>query len=131
MEGGVGNNLILVVDDDRKNLVIIKAFLTSDGFDVDLARNGEEALEKIADAPPDLILMDVFMPYMSGMELSETLKSRPETKDIPILAMSAYHEYASGAPRADLAADDFLKKPFSRENLLRKIRELIGGGPRD
>lgn len=118
--------LILVVDDDRKNLAIVSAFLRSDGFDVDLAMNGEEALEKIADAPPDLILMDVFMPYMSGMELGEALKSKPETKHIPILAMSAYHEYASGAPRADLAADDFLKKPFTRELLLRKVRDLLG-----
>lgn len=88
--------------------------------------NGEEAMEKIADAPPDLILVDVFMPYMSGVELSESLKSKPETKNVPILAMSAYHEYASGAPRADLAVDDFLKKPFSRESLLRKVRDLLG-----
>lgn len=126
----MNEKLVLVVDDDKKNLAIVRTFLAADGYDVELAMNGEEALEKIAEALPDLIVMDVFMPYMSGIELSEALKHKPETKDIPILGMSAYHEYASGAPRADLAADAFLKKPFTRENLLRTVRELIGGDPR-
>jgi CheY-like chemotaxis protein len=68
------------------------------------------------------------MPALSGLELSDTLKKDAATSWIPILAMSAYHEYEKGAPRRDLAADDFMKKPFSREQLLLKVRQLLGEG---
>lgn len=84
---------ILVVDDDPKNQKIVGAYLKA---------------------------LDVFMPYMSGLELSEALKADPRTSGIPILAMSAYHEYAAGEPRRDLAADDFLKKPVRMDQLLEK-----------
>lgn len=122
---------ILVVDDDPKNLKIIGAYLKAAGYDVEFAHDGEEALEKIRDFPPDLVILDVFMPAMSGLELSDALKSDPRTVGIPILAMSSYHEYAAGAPRRDLAADDFLKKPVRMDQLLEMVGKMLnrpGGG---
>lgn len=117
---------ILVVDDDRNTLKLVSILLKQAGYVVDLTRDGEEALEKIADSPPDLVILDVFMPSMSGLELADTLKKDAQTSGIPLLAMSAYHEYEKGAPRRDLAADDFLKKPISKDELLEKVRALLG-----
>lgn len=117
---------ILVVDDDRNNLKLISLHLKRAGYIVDLAQDGEEALEQIVGSPPDLIILDVFMPSMSGLELAETLKNDDRTKAIPLLAMSAYHEYETGAPRRDLAADAFLKKPIFKDELLEKVRSLLG-----
>lgn len=117
--------VILVVDDDPKNARIVGAYLKAGGYTVEFAADGEEALELLRDFLPDLILMDVFMPAMSGLELSEALKSDARTRGIPILAMSAYHEYAAGAPRRDLAADDFIKKPVRMDQLLEKVALLL------
>lgn len=116
---------ILVVDDDPKNSKIVGAYLKAGGYTVEFAADGEEALEKLRDFPPELILLDVFMPAMSGLELGEALKSDPRTRGIPILAMSSYHEYATGAPRRDLAADDFIKKPVRMDLLLEKVGKLL------
>jgi len=117
--------VILVVDDDPKNSKIVGAYLKAGGYEVEFAADGEEALERLRDFPPDLILLDVFMPAMSGLELGDTLKNDPRTAGIPILAMSSYHEYASGAPRQDLAADDFIKKPARMDELLEKVGKLL------
>lgn len=116
---------ILVVDDNQQNLKIIGGYLQAGGYNVEFAADGEEALEIIRDSSPDLVVLDVFMPAMSGLELSELLKGDPGTRKIPILAMSAYHEYAAGAPRRDLAADDFIKKPVRMEELLEKVGALL------
>ncbi|MHB8835231.1 MAG: response regulator [Candidatus Methylomirabilia bacterium] len=116
---------ILVVDDDRKNLKIVGAYLKAAGYEVEFAHDGEEALEKIRDCAPNLIVLDVFMPAMSGLELSDALKSDPQTRGIPILAMSSYHDYAAGAPRLDLPADDFLKKPVRMDHLLEKVGKML------
>jgi CheY-like chemotaxis protein len=121
----MSEEVVLVVDDDPKNAKIVGAYLKAGGYQVEFAGDGEDALERLRSFPPDLILLDVFMPAMSGLELSEALKSDPRTRGIPILAMSSYHEYATGAPRRDLAADDFIKKPVRMDELLDKVAALL------
>lgn len=121
----MSEELILVVDDDPKNSKIVGAYLKAGGYEVEFAADGEEALEKVRDFPPELLLLDVFMPAMSGLELSEALKNDPRTRGIPILAMSSYHEFAAGEPRQDLAADDFIKKPVRMDELLEKVGMLL------
>lgn len=121
----MSGEFILVVDDDRKNLEIVHALLTHAGYDVEVTSEGEDALERIAETPPDLIILDVFMPFMSGMEVADALKGGARTRAIPLLAMSAYHEFEKGAARRDLAVDDFLRKPVDKEELLKKVRDLL------
>lgn len=119
---------ILVVDDNREILTTIGALLEAQGYDVDFAFDGEEALEKIATGVPDLILTDIFMPGMGGLELAEALRRDPRLEKIPILAMSAIGEYETGEPRKDLLADDFIGKPPAKQELLDKVEALLRRG---
>jgi len=118
-------HFILVVDDNREILTTIGALLQAEGYLVDFAFDGEEALEKIATGAPDLILTDIFMPGMGGLELAEALKRDPRLDRIPILAMSAIGEYETGQPRKDLLADDFIRKPPAKQELLDKVEALL------
>lgn len=124
---------ILVVDDDRKILESVGVALETAGYDIEYAFDGEEALEKLAHVTPDLVLVDIFMPFLGGLELCDRLREDRQTRGVPILAMSGLSEFASGEPRKDLQADDFIHKPLNTGELLRKVRALLerrGGRPR-
>lgn len=116
---------ILVVDDSREMLESVGGALAASGYHVVYAMDGEEALEKVAEAAPDLIVTDIFMTCMSGLELGDRLREMAPSRRIPVLAMSGMLEYETGAPRADLPADDFIGKPFRKEELLAKVRALL------
>lgn len=122
------DDFILVVDDNREILATVGAILTEHGYLVDFAFDGVEALEKIATGAPDLILTDIFMPGMGGLELADVLKSDPQRRQIPILAMSAIEEYETGEPRKDLHADDFIRKPPAKQELLDKVGAMLRRG---
>lgn len=121
----MNRDYILVVDDNREILTTIGALLEQEGYRVEFAFDGEEALEKIAIDAPDLILTDIFMPGMGGLELADALKRDPRSERIPILAMSAIEEYETGEPRQDLHADDFIRKPPAKQELLDKVEALL------
>ena len=116
---------ILVVDDSREMLESVGGALMAAGYRVVFAADGEEGLEKFAEVDPDLVVTDIFMPQMSGLELGDRLREIGCSRRIPILAMSGMQEYAGGAPREDLHADDFLEKPFHKEELLKRVRALL------
>jgi CheY-like chemotaxis protein len=118
-------NKILVVDDDRRNVQAITDQLLSLGYDVESAGDGYEALESIIFDPPQLILIDVFIPDLSGPELSEKLRQIPDICNIPVIAMSGYHEFGHGQLRKDLFADDFIGKPFRITEVISKIEQLL------
>lgn len=117
----------MVVDDDRKSRVILEKYLASSGFEVVLAFNGDEALEILSVDPYfDLIITDIMMPYVTGFDLAEKLKAYSETRDIPIIATSAFHDWRKSMDEHELTVDGFVPKPVDREILRAEIRRLTG-----
>jgi two-component system alkaline phosphatase synthesis response regulator PhoP len=117
--------VILVVDDNQQNLELLQVYLE----DVDCrsipAHDGPEALEIIAKEPPDLILLDVMMPKMSGFEVCRRIKNDPKTSDIPVIMVTALNEFGDIERAIDSGTDDFLSKPVNRLELLTRIKTML------
>ncbi|MBW4594994.1 MAG: hybrid sensor histidine kinase/response regulator [Brasilonema angustatum HA4187-MV1] len=115
---------ILAVDDNPDNLILLETILESEGYKVELISNGMDALEQIAQDPPDLILLDVMMPEIDGYEVTRRIRQNREISYIPILLITAYHD-ASVVEGLDAGADDFIRKPFDHEELLARVRSML------
>lgn len=112
---------ILIVDDLDDNLEILGSLLTFDGYEVQTARDGEEALKRVRDSRPDLILMDVLMPGMSGFELCERLKSRESTKDIPVIFVSSMSDIDSKINGFKVGGVDYINKPYQHAEIVVRV----------
>lgn len=116
---------ILVVDDDQQNLELVQAYLEDIECQTVAARDGIEALQLVADGKPDLILLDVMMPKMSGFEVCRRLKSDPHTTDIPVIMVTALNEFGDIERGIDSGTDDFVSKPINKLELLTRIRTML------
>src|SRR5215472_16247033 len=116
---------VLVVDDLVPNVKLLAAKLQAEYFDVITALSGAEALEKVAQSPPDLILLDVMMPGMDGFEVCQRLKSDPKTTHIPIVMVTALSDTENRVRGLEAGADDFLTKPVNDIALFARARSLI------
>jgi PleD family two-component response regulator len=116
---------ILIVDDDEDVLLIVQTILDNAGYTAVMARNGREGVEKAFEARPDLILLDVMMPELSGWEVCTTLKSAPETRMIPIAMLTVKSEIRDLITGMQVGADDYITKPFTRKKLLSTVRRLL------
>ncbi|HKP17130.1 MAG TPA: response regulator transcription factor [Gaiellaceae bacterium] len=114
---------ILVVDDERPVREALERALRLEGYDVDLAADGQEALLSIARRGVDAIVLDVLMPVMDGLETSRMLRRRDDRT--PILMLTARHEVSDRVAGLDAGADDYLVKPFALEELLARLRALL------
>ena len=117
--------IILVVDDDQQNLELVQVYLEDIECETLAARDGLEALEIVARKKPDLILLDVMMPKMSGFEVCRRLKSDPATRDIPVIMVTALNELADIERGVDSGTDDFLSKPVNRLELVTRVKSLL------
>lgn len=113
---------ILVVDDDPEILSLLKRGLSYEGYAVDTASSGTEALQKARDREPDLVVLDIMMPGLDGIEVSKRLR---QASDIPILMLTAKGTVADRVAGLDSGADDYLVKPFSFDELLARVRALL------
>ncbi len=116
---------ILVVDDGAANVDLLEAYLVPEGYSVEKAYDGLEALERVTASPPDLILLDVMMPRLDGYEVCRRLKSSAATVFIPIVMITALQELEEKIKGIDMGADDFLSKPFNKIELLTRVRSLL------
>jgi DNA-binding NarL/FixJ family response regulator len=116
---------ILIVDDEPLNVDYLAQELESSGFIAETADNGLEALERVAAAPPDLVLLDVMMPGMDGISVLRTLKDDPETRLIPVVLMTALNAVEDRVRGIEAGADDFLSKPVDDRELLARIRTAL------
>ena len=121
----VAESKVLVVDDNAQNLELLVAYLDSLACGVATAVDGIDALEKIAQEAPDLILLDIMIPRMSGFEVCRKLKSDPETRDIPIIMVTALNELGDIERAVESGTDDFITKPVNRLELTTRVRSLL------
>ncbi|MCU0524373.1 MAG: response regulator [Elainella sp. Prado103] len=120
----VRTDRILVVDDIPDNSFLLQTLLEEEGYQVEVADDGRTALRKIADNPPDLILLDVMMPGMNGFEVTQRIRQNAELPFIPILLITGYTE-PSPADGFDLGADGFIRKPIDFDELLNRVRSIL------
>lgn len=116
---------VLIVDDNATNVELISVQLKPFNYDVRKAFGGEEALQMVREDAPDLILLDLMMPHMSGYEVCKRLKSDPDTRLIPIIIVTALREIDDKIKAIELGADDFLMKPFNKLELTARVQSLL------
>ena len=116
---------VLIVDDERRNLELLKIMLASEGYVLRTALNGEEGLAIVAAEPPDLILLDVMMPGMDGYEAAGKIKGNPTTKNIPVIMLTALDDRNARMLGLSAGAEDFLTKPVDRAELCVRVRNLL------
>jgi signal transduction histidine kinase len=117
--------LILIVDDTRVNLQLLGKILMKVNYELAIANSGYEALDMLKEVKPDLILLDVMMPDMDGYEVCKTLKSSPETKDIPVIFLTAKAEKEDLIKGFELGAVDYVTKPFNAPELLARVKNHL------
>ena len=116
---------VLVVDDNQQNLELLQAYLEDVDCETVPARDGVEALEIIGKEPPDLILLDVMMPKMSGFEVCKRIKNDPHTCDIPVIMVTALNEFGDIEHGIDSGTDDFISKPVNKLELTTRVKTML------
>jgi len=116
---------ILLVDDNQQNLELVQAYLEALPCRLSVAHDGIEAMESIDGDRPDLVLLDVMMPRMSGFEVCRRIKGNPDTRGIVVVMLTALNEVADYERAVESGTDDFLSKPVNKLELLTRIRSLL------
>jgi two-component system sensor histidine kinase ChiS len=116
---------ILIVEDDPKNIELMEAQLHGEGYSVDSARDGEEALARLSQAVPDLVLLDIMLPKKNGFEVCKKIKSDAETRAIPVIMVTALNDMESRVKGIAAGADDFLSRPMDRSELVARVKSIL------
>jgi len=121
---------VLVVDDEPDLVTVVKKYLADEGFAVEVAYNGVEAMEKVTANPPDAIVLDVMMPEKDGYEVCAELKSNEKYADIPVVLLTAVADHVSSTRYShfdgmSMEADDYLPKPASAEDICESVKSLL------
>ena len=123
--GGGTKPLVLVVEDEAALATMLRYNLEKQGFRVDEAVDGQEALTRIAEFQPDIVLLDWMLPVMSGIEVCRQIRRRPQTRDLPVIMVTARTEDQDSVRGLNTGADDYITKPFNMEALLARMRALL------
>jgi PleD family two-component response regulator len=116
---------ILIADDTPQAAELHEVYLANEGYDVRIASDGEQTLQQVAEWHPDLILLDVMMPRISGFEVCKRLRADPATKDIAILMITALDQQADVERAVEAGTNDFLSKPINKAELLGRVRSML------
>jgi DNA-binding response OmpR family regulator len=117
---------VLIADDEPNIVTSLEYLMTKSGYEVAVARNGEEALALVETFMPDLVLLDVMMPRRSGYEVCQTMRERAQWRHIRIVMLSAKGREAEVSKGLSLGADGYVTKPFSNRELIAKVAQLLG-----
>ena len=118
---------ILIADDEPNILISLEYLMKREGFEVRLARDGQEALDAILQAPPDLVLLDVMMPRRTGLEVCQEVRTHPELQRVLIVMLTAKGRDTDVAKGLALGANAYVTKPFSTRDLVAQVRALLAG----
>ena len=121
--------LIVVAEDEARDWELYGKILWYNGYDVLHARDGQEALDLVREHHPDLVILDLMMPKLSGIDVCRRLKRNPATEDIPAIALSARARWEMGAEARDAGCTAYLEKPIGPLSVLHAVEELIGTAP--
>lgn len=116
---------ILIADDHEANRDLVEAYLVDIDCEIEFAEDGQETLDKVASFQPDLILLDVMMPKLSGFEVCEKLRSSPDTRQILILMVTALNEAGDVQRAVDAGTNDFISKPITKHALTKRVEILL------
>ncbi len=116
---------ILIADDTPEAVELLEAYLAGTDYEMAIATDGEETLARVADWHPDLILLDVMMPKISGFEVCKRLRANPATRDIAVLMVTALDQTSDVERAVEAGTDDFLSKPINKTELLLTVRNLL------
>jgi DNA-binding response OmpR family regulator len=116
---------ILIAEDNPEGLELLEAYLDGADYDIDTARDGEDTLRKVQSFQPDLILLDIMMPKISGFEVCKRVKSKPETRDIIIHMITALDQHHDIDRAVEVGTNDFLTKPINKTELLLRIKAAL------
>jgi len=119
---------VLIADDEANIVTSLEFLLERNGYDVRIARNGEEALQQFAAFEPDLILLDVMMPLKSGYEVCQKVRENPAWSNVKIIMLSAKGRDIEVTKGLSLGANAYVTKPFSTKELLAQVRQMLGEG---
>ena len=117
--------VVLLVDDNEQNLELMQAYLDDLPCRTETAMDGVEAMERIARSRPDLVLLDVMMPRMSGFEVCQKIKANPDTRDTAIIMVTALNEVPDYERAVESGTDDFLSKPVNKLELVTRVKSLL------
>ncbi|MBI3450241.1 MAG: response regulator [Acidobacteria bacterium] len=129
MTGTKAGRKIVVADDDPIVLKFLAALLTDSGYEVTTAEDGEKALQRIREAQPDLVIMDLVMPYHDGFEITRSLRNSPATRQLPIIVLSMKDRESDVLRCFELGADDYIRKPFNALELLARVKKILDRRP--
>ncbi len=118
-------NRILIADDNQANCELLEAYLSEIDCDVEIAKDGQETLDKVATFHPDLILLDIMMPKLSGFEVCKKLKDDAATRKIMILMVTALNELGDIERAVEAGTNDFLSKPVNKIELLKRVENML------
>ena len=116
---------ILVVEDEATQREVIAYNLRKEGYEVRTAKDGDEAELELSELVPDLILLDWMMPGVTGLELARRIRKRPDTRDVPVILLTARSEESDVIRGLDVGADDYITKPYSVSELLARVRSAL------
>jgi len=118
---------VLIVDDEPNIVISLEYLLRREGYDVLVARDGQEALDTIARRPPDLVLLDVMLPRLNGFQVCQKMRENPAWAGVRVLMLTAKGRESEISKGLALGADAYITKPFSTRELLARVRALVGG----
>ncbi len=122
---------ILVVEDDRDIAQLVGLYLTRAGFTADLVDTGADALTALGARPPDLVILDVMLPHVSGTEVCRLIRANPKTAGVPVIMLTARTEESDRIAGLELGADDYIAKPFSPGELVARVKALLRRAARE